>query len=103
MSDFFGENPQRPDVPEFWHLSEVVLQMDGRCEEPGGFDATVREVIPPEVLAYMSIQRAFRALGARTQEEVARIPPELLAVVGSLYVDGFIAGANYRERYPKDG
>ena len=111
MSDpsVFGHHPDRPDVPEFWHLCDVVLQMDGKLEGPDErgdvFKETVEEIIPIEVLVYMSKQRSLRLLLPADMPEPLKMlflqtmDPELIASLAAMYVDGFIAGAKYQERY----
>lgn len=104
----FGKMPGRPEQPEFWKLCEVVLQMDGRVE-PGdqgeGFLKTVEEIIPLEVLAYMSRQRALRMMIPEDAPDLiqqilaATVDKDLLASLAAMYVDGFVAGYKYHERY----
>lgn len=105
----FGNFPDRPDVPEFWHLCEIVLQMDGVIQEGGdrneGFTRTVEEVIPLEVLAYMSRQRALRLLIPEDLPEDVQqlmahtVDTAILSIVAAMYIDGFVAGYKYHERY----
>lgn len=100
MSDFFGDFPNRPDVPEFWHLSEIVLANDAiATEEENGFLKVVERIVPIEVLQYMAEQRVKVAI----QRMGLPIPPRgILPMLMAVYIDGFVAGANYGVKYPKD-
>lgn len=97
MDDFFGPAPGRPDHPDFWKLSGVLLLLDGRMEsvkslpkadQEAVFVDTITEIVDLESIVYVAQQRAVRVL-----------PPDAdlrtTAVVTSIYIDAFIAGANY--------
>lgn len=100
MSDFFGDFPNRPDVPEFWHLSEIVLANDAiATEEENGFLKVVERIVPIEVLQYMAEQRVKIAM---TRGGLPVPPPSIMALLMAIYIDGFIAGAHYGVKYPKD-
>lgn len=101
MSDFFGDFPNRPDVPEFWQLSEVVLANDGTAtEEKDGFLKVVEKIVPIHVLQYMAEQRVLIAM----QKMGLPVPPpkSIMAMLMAVYMDGFAAGASYAVKYPKE-
>lgn len=92
----------RPDVPEFWHLSEIVLQHDGRFEDggnPAALEEVVNEFCPVEVVAYMGVQRSARAL--QGHGPVLTLP-EVHALMAATWIDAFAAGASYERRYGKE-
>lgn len=96
LNDLFGEFPGRPNVPEFWQLSEIILRMDGISEGDNSeeaFNKLLAEVIPAEVLSYMSAQRALHAT-MRTGIEPIHF--------AAMWLDGFMAGALYAKKYPKE-
>lgn len=55
----------RPEGPDFDRLVEIILQMDALWSEgrDRAFEEVIAEVIDPKAIAYMAMQRAFRALG----------------------------------------
>lgn len=94
----------RPDVPEFWNLSEILLQMDGRIEEGNySLESVIDEVIPAEVAVYASHQRALGLLVKKSELPpflvAVMADPELMAMLGAMWIDGFIMGATYQQRH----
>ena len=101
LDDVFGDMPGRPDHPDFWKLSEVVLGNDGRMEDPDpkALVNLVEEVINMEVMVYVAQQRAMRPL----QESGAQaISAETFSILVAIWMDGFMAGAKYAQRHPKE-
>jgi len=91
MQDFFGPFPGRPDHPDFWKLSEVVLSLDAPADEVGAsalLDACTKVPIDLDTVMYMATQRASRVYGA-----------SLAGLVAGLWIDGFMAGERYSRRY----
>lgn len=87
LKDLFSDFPDRPDHPDFWKLSEIVLQLDGRAmEDESDFASTLASMMDPKSLCYMARQRAMRLLERG------------LVSLTSLYIDGFAAGYRYAER-----
>lgn len=97
-NEFFTGFPDRPDAPEFWKLSDVVLRNDARCSESEeGFEEVITEVIPIEVLTYMAEQRAMRVI----HPLAVLIDPELFISLTAMFMDGFLIGANYAKEAGK--
>jgi len=106
MDNVFGERPNRPDTPDFWKLSAVILRLDGAMEA-----ATTKEEkdklyvslvgahIDVDSLAYMAMQRAMSGLGLTTSTEV-RENMAMVAKLASIYMDAFIAGCEYTSESP---
>lgn len=84
--------PNRPDHPDFWRLSEVVLQLDGAIDEAEDKEAVwervVSDIVDIPSLEYMAEQRALRAVGSAA-------PVALITKLTALYLDGFCAGAKF--------
>lgn len=60
-----AQHPDRPDSPDFWRLSETVLQFDGAASEDGmDLDEIAEGRIDLDALNYMAEQRAMRLLQA---------------------------------------
>lgn len=109
MEDLFGENPNRPDVPEFWRLSEIVLGMDASLENVGFpndealvASAEQRTGIPIAVIDYMAMNRSLPGFihfcGPFVQ--VALIPATLAhSLSAAAWSDGFCAGIEYQKKY----
>lgn len=82
--------PNRPDTPEFWHLSEIVLANDANS---GGLRNVVGQFIEMRVLEYMAMQRAAMAC------EKIGLPDEVIPALAAAIIDGFCAGAAYERKY----
>lgn len=105
MNDFI-EDPtggRRPDHPDFWKLAEVVLGLDGRLEDEGDAEDLlknlVEEIISMDVVVYVAEQRVtrpFQHMGLNT------VPMGLFASMMATWMDGFMAGARFVQRHPKE-
>lgn len=89
----------RPDHPDFWRLSEIVVALDRTSEEAGdGFDmaAHIGEIIDPDSLVYVATQRVQHLIRSQV---AGPIDPELLdllvVMVSSAWVEAFCVGARY--------
>lgn len=95
--------PERPDTPDFWVLSDIILKFDGDTSEGGkSFDEVIAEVYPglnlvDDTVAYMAMQRAFRALGVRTVQDVRQRVNEV-ALLSALWMEGFTVAAAAHDR-----
>lgn len=104
MSDFdngIPGPPNRPDVPEFWHLSEIVLGMDADAEDEAGLLKIITEIIPEEVLTYMAEQRTLFAFDRDPLLSMVRGPLRFhfFILMVAAYHDAFCAGAIYQKKY----
>lgn len=80
----------RPDHPDFWLLSAVVQDMDTGSGDVG-VERIIKPVIDPGSLIYVAAQRAMRAYSAEGGRPG-------IAMLGSLWLDAFTAGALYQQR-----
>lgn len=89
----FGDFPDRPDHPDFWKLSDVVLQHDGLTED-ADFDiqAHLATVLDPDSLRYM--------LAARVKRSHDRSGAPALVQAQAAWLDGFMIGVAYARRHP---
>lgn len=78
--------PGRPQHPDFWRISEIILQHDGDATEGGkGLDEIAAEVpVDPASLLYHARQRALRMLGGGAPTAMV-----------TMWLDGFLAGARF--------
>lgn len=96
MTDF----PYRPDHPDFWTLSSVVIDFDARMDAVTGaakhavYEAVVAEHIDGASLTYMAVQRARKAVAELGQPDNAALAT-LLATVWS---EGILAGVEVERR-----
>lgn len=89
INDVFPGPSNRPDHPDFWKLSDVVLQLDGKTEDPGfDFPSFLSEIIDPKVLAYMAMQRAM----------LVTSDPMSWPVLAGMWIDAFCAGREWANR-----
>jgi hypothetical protein len=80
--------PDRPDHPDFWKLSNTVLQHDGKVEDPD-FDLLtyIATIVDPASLRYFMQQAApmVTLVGAEP-------------AVQSLWMDAFLVGVLYAKQ-----
>ena len=92
------EFPNRPDNPDFWRLSELVLQLDGQASEGGNrIDEIVATVVDPRSLAYVAMHRAMRVLGISTRRELTIHMAEA-ARLATVYHEGFVIGCRFEAK-----
>lgn len=75
--------PTRPQHPDFWLLSQVVIDNDDNWT--GRFEERLAQYIDPESLFYLVTQRAQHTSG----------DPATLTKVAGAMIDAFILGCGY--------
>lgn len=86
--------PDRPDTPEFWRLSKVLLANDALVTEDGKtLEQAMDGVIDPAVLAYVTKHRVAKGMS----ETKLGWSKEFWAMAQALWFDAFIAGVRYAE------
>lgn len=88
-------HPDRPDHPDFWRLSELILKQDADSDTID-VDVMIGAVIDRDSLIYMARQRALRSLGIETSVGMTIRAKEIHAAT-ALYIDAFLLGAAYQE------
>ena len=101
LSDFFGPLAiERPNHPDFWRLSNIILQYTGEVEANAenpeaqqlAWTDFVGRVGDVHSLTYMATQRVMRAFGRPTPETVT-----ICAAAATLWLEGFYAGARFEQ------
>lgn len=87
---------KRPDTPQFWMLSDILIEQDSIAETEG-LAAAVENVIDLETLAYVAQQRAFRSLNIYTEAQ-AFTRQEEVAQLAAIWMDAFVTGAKYEHK-----
>jgi hypothetical protein len=85
--------PKRPQHPDFWRLSDAILEQDGRAEE-GGEDVFTIADVDGDSIAYVAQQRAAlltRAYGVAVTRDVA-------VLLMSAYIDAFTLGRAFERK-----
>lgn len=85
---------QRPDVPEFWEFSEILLALDAEMSDTTG---VIEKIIPVEVLRYVAWTRTNNALAMMM---ASGVDPRAILPAG--WMDGFVAGARWAQRKPHE-
>lgn len=113
MDDVFGRRPGRPNHPDFWRISEVLLANDGDMEaatsndaKEAAWKARTGAVVDVGSVTYAGMNRARMAFGVPgggaafglTGGTVAGLTMAQHAAVAALWVDAFVAGAQYQAR-----
>lgn len=99
IDDFFGDQPNRPDDPAFWRLSEIVLSLDSGLdpsasqeEADAAFAAKFERVgLPKDVVFYVAMQRTMRVLGITTVVGLMA-QFERVTQMAAVWADGACAG-----------
>lgn len=88
-----GRFLDRPQHPDFWRISEILLANDGDATEGRrSLEAITGSVVDLESLTYAAHQRAgimCAALG---------LDPGLVGILATAWVDAFTAGAMFQQR-----
>lgn len=104
INQFFGENPARPDHPDFWRLSDIILMLDGRMDEAQSdqekgrvYTEAVADVADMDSITYMGMQRAFHALGIHTKADLLARQSEV-AILTTIWMEGFQVGVRFEKK-----
>lgn len=82
------EHPGRPQHPDFWVLSEAIIENDEYADS-GRRDERVAQFIDAASLDYMALQRAQMAAMITGADQVA--------TAGGI-IDGFVLGCAYMKK-----
>jgi len=107
ISDIFGKGAPggRPEHPDFWKLSDILLKFDSDLDpsnpdeaaKEAQWQARMKEVgIDLDSLSYAATQRAYRICGIRTVVDL--LDPEKVmevARVASVWMEGVAAGVTF--------
>lgn len=103
MSDFFGDMlrgpADRPDHPDFWKLSDIVLRHDGPTTDPTtkhlfSMQERIAQEIDVETLTYMIRNRAGTYLQLMGLDDRN---PVMVALVSSAWLDAFLVGVEWQK------
>lgn len=100
--------PERPDHPDFWMLSAIIIDFDttisGASTEDEK-DAMWHKIVDPlvnsESVAYMGLQRAMRILGVSTAGQMAVNIPHLVKTAAA-YSEAVAVGVMLERRRKKE-
>ena len=76
--------PGRPDHPDFWLLSQAVLDQDGQADVGQPVDDILARRIDPDSAVYMAMQRALR------------IDPASQPQLAAAWIDGLLIGMAFQ-------
>jgi len=104
LNDLFPGPPDRPDTPEFWRLSEIVLKHDSDALVDGGLEKVIEQFVPEDVAGYMAVHRSAAMLEMSPLFVLIRManPGHFLTIhltTAAAWNDGFCAGAAYERKY----
>lgn len=84
--------PNRPNHPDFWLISEALLDQDAQTDSGQGTQEVLGRMVDPESAAYAATERAKHAL---------RVHPELRpyhAVLAGMWLDGMMTGMQVQQK-----
>ena len=109
LGSMFPGPKSRPDHPDFWRLSELLLKLDSDLD-PSNPDEAAKEAqwqarmaeveVDLDSLTYSAMQRAFRIVGIQNPLEL--IDPQKMrqvALLTSVWLEGFAAGTFYERKH----
>lgn len=82
----------RPEHPDFWLLSQTVIDNDALSDNGGSFDGIISEIVDVESLLYMGDQRMLRS-----RAMLGRMDDNTKACLIAMFIDGFMIGAKYQK------
>lgn len=84
--------PDRPQHPDFWKLSTIILEMDGKFAEDSAtdFEEYVDNEVDVASIMYMAIQRAQRLQGRN------------VGSIAAIYMEAFMVGRRFERMYGED-
>lgn len=104
IEDIFGSMPHRPDHPDFWRLSGIILRLDSLVsndvaptedDKEEAYEGNVARWIDSyDALIYMAFQRSCRAANAATISDVQKQMGTITRMM-TLYTEGFQVGAEF--------
>lgn len=84
--------PDRPQSPDFWRITEVVNQQDGRSTEgQQEMDQVIGDIVDGEAVAYMAVQRA-RMVQRESGLSENKVLTQMMAAI---WVDAFTVGVRF--------
>ena len=110
LADLFGPNPTRPTHPDFWKLSNAVLDLDGAMleglQQGRGVDDVIAEkaaqVGDSYAICYVAVQRSMHAHSVKTAGDLKGKFDEV-ARTAIIYMEGMIVGARLVEQKNEQG
>jgi hypothetical protein len=93
---------QRPDTPEFWAMSAVMIDQDNAnlTADPDALVNYIDQYLPVDVAMYVSEQRALRVA---VKGELSPVDIQgILAALTAMWLDGCLAGMEYQRRREAD-
>ena len=83
--------PGRPDHPDFWLISQAIIDQDAQADAGQDADVILSRMIDPASASYAAVQRGLRG---EMRYRGKRVSPELL---GAMWMDGFLAGMRVQQ------
>ena len=87
--------PNRPQHPDFWRMSEALVEMDQRAEQ--GEDPFAIARVNQASLVYAAQQRAVRAMNIARRLDPTANGANAKAML-MLYIDAFTLGREFERR-----
>lgn len=78
--------PGRPDHPDFWLISEALIELDTQADQGASFEDIVGRLVDPESVLYAAVQRAIWRKNIGGGSSI------------SLWMDGFVTGVRYQHK-----
>lgn len=82
----------RPDHPDFWIISQALIDTDTRMDQSRDktvtFVETVGAIVDIESVTYAANQRVLRMVGSGVNRQLA-------TAMATLWMDAFVAGAEF--------
>jgi len=87
----------RPDHPDFWQMSQIIIDCDDAAEYQG-LDAAIDGYVDKKSLLYMANQRAYRALNVETEKDLEDpTTKHSVGILAAIWMDAFVVGAKFEK------
>lgn len=85
--------PDRPQHPDFWRISQVVLELDGNASEGNmSVSEIVADLVDEKSLIYMTEQRALWA-----KQNLPGLTLAYGPALGAIWATAFTAGIRFQQ------
>lgn len=89
--------PDRPPHPDFWRLSQAVLQNDANATESESLVVAISDLVDTDSVTYMALGRAARAVDLLGIPRGSATWNVFRTAMAAQFIDGVAAGVRYQQ------
>lgn len=88
--------PDRPDHPDFWLISQGLIEQDAQAEQGQHMDEMVQRYVDLPSLHYAATQRAGMMAHIASKGRLVVSAQQLEVAIGAAWLDAFVQGARFQ-------